>query len=186
VHNNDMKNFLLILAASLFTSSVMAAAADSSQPTKIEADQMVYDNAKQTKTFTGSVILTRGSLLIKAGKVVLVTRPSGYEEATLYAAPGKLASLRQQRDGGPDLWIEGEAERIEYNEQTEIAQLFTNAQMRRLTGKTVTDEISGEYITYDSANETYFAKNTSPNASGGNGGRVTAIIQPRTSAPKAP
>lgn len=145
---------------------------------------MVYDNAKQIKTFTGNVVLTRGTLLIKAGKVVLVTTPSGYEETTLYAAPGKLASLRQQRDGGPDLWIEGEAERIEYDERTEVAKLFTRATMRRLDGKKVTDEISGEFITYDSRTEMYSAKNNLPDASSTGGKRVTAIIQPRVNSTK--
>lgn len=179
-----MKRFLILFAAALCISTVHAADADSAQPTKIEADQMVYDNAKQMKTFTGNVILTRGTLLIKAGKVVLVTTPSGYEEATLYAAPGKLASLRQQRDGGPDLWIEGEAERIEYDERTEIAKLYTRAHMRRLDGTKVTDEISGAFITYDSGKEMYSANNSTPDATSTGGKRVTAIIQPRVNATK--
>jgi lipopolysaccharide export system protein LptA len=179
-----MKRFLILFAAALFSSTGYTAEADSAQPTKIEADQMLYDNAKQMKTFTGNVILTRGTLLIKAGKVVLVTTPAGYEEATLYAAPGKLASLRQQRDGGPDLWIEGEAERIEYDERTEIAKLFTRANMRRLDGKKITDEISGEFITYDSRTEMYSANNSTPNATSTPGKRVTAIIQPRVNATK--
>jgi lipopolysaccharide export system protein LptA len=179
-----MKRFLILFAAALFSSTGYTAEADSTQPTKIEADQMVYDNAKQMKTFTGNVILTRGTLLIKAGKVVLVTTPAGYEEATLYAAPGKLASLRQQRDGGPDLWIEGEAERIEYDERTEIAKLFTRANMRRLDGKKITDEISGEFIKYDSRTEMYSANNSTPNATSTQGKRVTAIIQPRVNATK--
>lgn len=145
---------------------------------------MVYDNAKQMKTFTGNVVLTRGTLLIKAGKVVLVTTPAGFEEATLYAASGKLASLRQQRDGGPDLWIEGEAERIEYDGHTEVAKLFTKAHMRRLNGTRTTDEISGEFITYDSSTEMYSAKNNSPDSSSTEGKRVTAIIQPRVNSTK--
>lgn len=179
-----MKRFLILLAAALMANTAYAVESDSALPTKIEADQMVYDNARQTKTFTGNVILTRGTLLIKAGKVVLVTTPSGYEEATLYAAPGKLASLRQQRDGGPDLWIEGEAERIEYDERTEIAKLYTRAHMRRLDGQKVTDEISGAFITYDSSREIYSANNSTPDATSPGGKRVTAIIQPRVNPTK--
>jgi lipopolysaccharide export system protein LptA len=179
-----MKHLLFLCIAALIGSTAHAVSSDASQPTKIEADQMVYDNAKQMKTFTGNVILTRGTLLIKAGKVVLVTTPAGYEQATLYATPGQLASLRQQRDGGPDLWIEGEAERIEYDERTEIAKLFSKAKMRRLSGKNTTDEITGEFITYDSGTEVYSAQNNNPDSSSTGGKRVTAIIQPRANSTK--
>lgn len=153
--------------------------ADAQKPTRIEADEMVYDNIRQVKTFIGNVVLTRGTLLIKASKVILATDASGKEHATLYGSRHKRASLRQKRDGGPDLWVEGEAQRIEYSDKTEIADLFTNAQMRRLQGTRVTDEVHGEFISYDSRKEYYTVKN-SANGQATPGGRVTAILQPRT------
>lgn len=180
-----MKLFLLLpLIALLSVGAAHAELKDSQQPTKIEADQMIYDNAKQTKTFTGNVVLTRGTLLINAGKVVMQTNASGHEFATLYAAPGKLASLRQKRDGAGDLWIEGEAERIEYDDNSEVAKLFGKAHMRRLTGKNVTDEVNGEFISYDSRTEVYSAKNSVNNAAPTGNKRITAIIQPRTDSTK--
>lgn len=162
----------------------LAEKADTEKPTRIEAEQMVYDDVKQIKTFTGNVVLTRGTLLIKAGKVVLSTDPAGYELAILYAAPGQLASFRQKRDGGPNLWIEGQAERIEYSEKTEISKLFTNAHMQRMDGSKVTDEINGEFISYDSRAEFYSVNNTNTGTSKPGGGRITAIIQPRVDATK--
>ncbi|AKZ61540.1 ABC transporter substrate-binding protein [Herbaspirillum hiltneri N3] len=158
--------------------------ADTEKPTRIEAEQMVYDDVKQVKTFTGNVVLTRGTLLIKAGKVVLTTDPAGYELAILYAAPGQLASFRQKRDGGPNLWIEGQAERIEYSEKTEISKLFTRAHMQRMDGPRVTDEVNGEFISYDSRAEFYSVNNTNTGESKPGGGRITAIIQPRVDSSK--
>lgn len=175
-----------LLALALLTGLAHAERADTSKPTRIEADQMVYDDVKQIKTFIGNVVLTRGTLLIKAGKVVLTTDPAGYEYAILYAAPGQLTSFRQKRDGGPDLWIEGQAERIEYNEKTEITKLFSKAHMQRMNGTKVTDEVNGEFISYDSRSEFYSVNNTSSGESKPGAGRITAIIQPRVDTPKGP
>ena len=179
---------LPLLTALLISASglVHAEKADTDKPTRIEADQMVYDDVRQVKTFTGNVVLTRGTLLIKAGKVVLTTDPAGYEFAVLYATPGGLASFRQKRDGGPDLWIEGRAERIEYSEKTEISKLFTRAHMQRMDGPKITDEVNGEFISYDSRAEFYSVNNTNTGESKPGGGRITAIIQPRTDSSKAP
>lgn len=172
---------LSLLLLTLCSASQVARAekADSTKPTNIEADQMVYDDVRQVKTFTGNVVLTRGTLLIKAGRVVLTTDPYGYEYAVLYAAPGTLASFRQKRDGGPDLWIEGQAERIEYSEQTEISKLFNRAHIQRMDGKRVTDEVNGEFISYDSRAE-FYSVNTASGQSKLGAGRITAVIQPKT------
>ncbi|EJL92102.1 lipopolysaccharide transport periplasmic protein LptA [Herbaspirillum sp. CF444] len=182
-------NLLLPLLTLLLMSAsgiVRAEKADTEKPTRIEAEQMVYDDVKQVKTFTGNVVLTRGTLLIKAGKVVLTTDPAGYEFAILYAAPGQLASFRQKRDGGPNLWIEGQAERIEYSEKTEISKLFTRAHMQRMDGARITDEVNGEFISYDSRAEFYSVNNTNTGESKPGGGRITAIIQPRVEPSKGP
>jgi len=97
-----------------------------------------------------------------------------------------LTSFRQKRDGGPDLWIEGQAERIEYNEKTEITKLFSKAHMQRMSGTKVTDEVNGEFISYDSRSEFYSVNNTSSGESKPGAGRITAIIQPRVDTPKGP
>lgn len=175
---------LLLLAA--VCGVARAEKADSTKPTNIEADQMVYDDVRQVKTFTGNVVLTRGTLLIKAGRVVLTTDQYGYEYAVLYAAAGSLASFRQKRDGGPDLWIEGQAERIEYSEQTEISKLFNRAHIQRMEGKRVTDEVNGEYISYDSRAEFYSVNNTASGESKPGAGRITAVIQPKNTPPAQP
>lgn len=172
---------LIALQAALLT-SVRAEKADASMPTNVEADQMAYDEAKQVNTFTGRVVLTRGTLTMRAGRVVVTTDPAGYQFATLYAAPGSVATFRQKRDGGQNLWIEGQAERIEYDGKTEVTKMFSKAQLRRLEGTRVTDEVSGETITYDSRAEYYTVNNTSGGESKPGSGRVRVTIQPRDEA----
>jgi len=182
-------HFLLSLLPLLLMSEsgiVRAERADTEKPIRIEAEQMAYDDVKQVKIFTGNVVLTRGTLLIKAGKVVLTTDPAGYELVVLYAAPNQLASFRQKRDGGPNLWIEGRAKRIEYSEKTEISKLFTRAHMQRMDASRITDEVSGEFISYDSRAEFYSVNNTDTGESRSGGGRITAIIQPRVDTAKGP
>jgi len=159
--------------------SAHAEKADRNKPTEIEADQMVADDVKQVTVFTGNVVMTQGTRVARAGKVVLIQDPQGYQYTTLYAGPGGLASLKEKRDGGPDLWAEGYGERIEYDNKTEIIKFFTRANLKRLKGKAVTDDISGEYISYDSKSEFYRTHNTSEGKSAPGAGRVKAVIEPR-------
>ncbi|MGZ3240804.1 MAG: lipopolysaccharide transport periplasmic protein LptA [Burkholderiaceae bacterium] len=177
-----MNRFSLIL---LFALQIMAFGsahaekADSEKPTNVEADKMAYDDVKQVNTFSGRVVLTRGSLSMNAGKVVVTKDPAGYQFATLYAEPGSVASFRQKRDGPGDLWIEGQAERIEYDGKTEMVKLFSNAKIKRLDGAKVIDEVEGAFISYDSRNEFFSVNNTASGVSRPGAGRISATIQPR-------
>ena len=176
-------SFCALLA---ITQVARAEKADSLKPSVVDSDHMTYDDVRQVNTFTGDVVMTRGTLIMHAEKVVVTTDPDGYQFATLYAGPGKLATFRQKRDGGPDLWIYGEADRIEYDGKTEIAKLFSHAKMQRLTGINVTDEVRGQFISYDSRAEYYSVNNTVSGDSKAGAGRITAVIQPRVPVPGAP
>src|ERR1700709_2365544 len=127
-----MKRFLLS-SLWLFSMAIAILAhaekADSEKVTDIAADQMTYDDVKQINVFIGNVVLTRGTLIMKAGRVVVTQDRAGYQFATMYAAPGGLATFRQKRDGGPNLWVEGEAERIEYDGRAELVKLFSRAKL---------------------------------------------------------
>lgn len=161
--------------------------ADSTKPTNVEADQMQYDDVKQINTFTGNVVLTRGTILLKAHKMVVTQDPSGYQFIVMYAAPGTLASFKQKRDGGPNQWIDGQAERIEYDDKNEVMRLYSKARMRRLENTKVTDEVNGEFISYDTRAEFFTVHNTTGGDSKPGAGRIKAVIQPRaTTSTKAP
>ena len=172
---------MLCLLNVFMSGMAYAEKADATKATDIAADQMTYDDVKQINTFTGNVVLTRGSLLMKAARVVVTQDRSGYQSATMYAAPGAMATFRQKRDGAPDLWVEGQAERIEYDGRAELVKLFSKAKLRRLENIRPTDEVEGDFISYDTRAEFISVNNNVPGAKPGSG-RIKAVIQPRVDA----
>lgn len=172
---------LLFLCALLVPFAGHAAKEDANEPTNVEANQMAFDDVRQVSTFTGNVVLTKGTLVLKAEKMVFSQDAAGYQYATLYAGKGQLATFRQKRDGGPDLWMEGQAaDRIVYNGKTEVAQFFVKAKITLLEGKRATDEVEGDYISYDGKTEFYSVNNTPGGTSKPGAGRIKVIIQPRS------
>lgn len=180
-----MKTLLtgLFLATSMVAyGHAHAEKADASKPLEYSAESGYVDDARQEVHLQSNVLLTRGSLTIKGDKAILVKDPSGYQYFTIWAATGGRTTFRQKRDGGPDLWIEGEAERIEYNDKTDIAKLISKAKMRRLDTGKPTDEMSGEFISYDSRAEFVSTLNSPSGANKPGGGRISGVIYPRKDA----
>ncbi len=171
----------LITAAALLAiagGAAFAERADSSKPTLIDADSATGNEVTQTRTLVGNVVLQRGTLLMKAGRAVIKSDPEGYVYATFYADPGKLATFRQKRDGG-DIWDEGEAERIEYDNKLEIVKMFSRAKITTFEGTRKTQEAQGPYLSYDSRKEVYSLENDVSGTSKTNGGRVRMVIEPK-------
>jgi lipopolysaccharide export system protein LptA len=180
-----MKKILAVAALSLASLSATAEKADSLKQAKIDFGDAHIDEVTQTRVFTGNVVLSRGTLLIKADKAVMKESPEGYMSVVLTAASNQPATFRQKRDGGPDLWVEGQAQRIEYDERTELVKLFSNAVVKQLEGKRMTSEVNGPFISYDNRTEQANVHNDASGESKPGGGRGTIIIAPRRSAPAA-
>lgn len=166
----------LLIAAVLAAGAARAERADSTKPTIIDADSATGNEVTQVRTLIGNVNLQRGTLLIKAGRAVMKNDPEGYSYTTFYADPGKLATFRQKRDGG-DIWDEGEAERIEYDNKTEIVKMFSKAKITTLDNKRKTQEVQGPYLSYDSRKEVYSLENDVSGTTKANGGRVRIVIE---------
>ena len=177
----SVRHYLIVLTlACTLASSAMAERADREKPTNIEANQMLYDESKQLNTFIGNVVVTRGTLVMHGEKLILKKDSAGYQFGTLFAPAGGIATFRQKRDGGKDLWMEGyAADRIEYDTKNEVAKLFKRSKVKMLDGSKVTDEVEGEFISYDTRTEFYTANNTVSGESKPGAGRVRATIQPR-------
>ncbi|QNA87670.1 lipopolysaccharide transport periplasmic protein LptA [Massilia sp. Dwa41.01b] len=182
-----MKNILAATAAALALLSLPAHAerADSLKQAVIDFNNADMDEVTQTRILTGNVVVTRGTLLLKSERALVKETPEGYLHVTLIAAPGKVATFRQKRDGGPDLWMEGQAERIEYDERSEIVKLFSKANVRQLENGRLTNEIDGPFISYDNRKEVASVRNDASGESKAGGGRGTLIIAPRRVAPAA-
>ncbi|THF61725.1 lipopolysaccharide transport periplasmic protein LptA [Pseudothauera rhizosphaerae] len=172
----------LLLCFALASSAALAEPADREQPVNIEANHVTVDDRSKTHVFEGDVILTQGSLQIRGDKLVVTQGADGFQQGVATAGGNRLATFRQRR-AGTNEYVEGEAERIEYDSRTERAKLFNRAYV-----KSGGDEVRGSYIEYDALSENYLVSNA-PGGAGpaAGGGRVRAVIQPKgSSAPAAP
>ncbi len=179
---------LLLLASVLVLATGSAAHAektDRDQPMHIEADSLVRDDAKLTSVFTGNVVITKGSIVLRGARVQVQEDGQGHQSGIVTAAPGQRAYFRQKRDtpkGAPEEFIEGEAETIDWDGRTELVKLKQRAELRRLRAGVLSDDISGALITYNNATD-IFTVDGAPRKPGqtGAGGdqRVRATLAPK-------
>ncbi len=189
-----MKDPLAVLAGFLLAVLAIAPAwaekADKNKPMNVEADALRYDDLKQTSVFTGRVVITKGTILIRGAKVDVRQDPEGYQYGVVTAETGKLAYYKQKREG-LDEYIEGEADVIEYDGKADRVKFLKRAELRRLRGASVADEMSGSLITYDNSTDV-FTVDGGPGGStstpGVPAGRIRAVLSPRNtaSAPAVP
>jgi lipopolysaccharide export system protein LptA len=170
---------LLALAAALAATGAHAERADRNLPMNVEADALRYDDLRQTSVFTGRVVLTKGTILIRGARLDVRQDPEGFQYGVVTAEPGKRAFYRQKREG-VDEWIEGEGEVIEYDGKADRVKFIRKAEMRRLRGATLADEVTGSLITYENTTDVFTVDGgpTSPTP----GGRVRAVLAPRDAA----
>lgn len=164
-----------------------ADAADRNQPVTISADQQsTVDLLKQVVTFSGNVIISQGTLAIRADRVEVRETPQGFRSAVALGTPGKPASFRQKREG-LDEYVEGSADRIEYDGGADTVHFVGHAKVRRLRGASVADELTGNEITYDNVSEVFSVEGGPSNVTPANPtGRVRAVLTPAPKAASAP
>jgi lipopolysaccharide export system protein LptA len=167
---------LALAAASGFS---VAEKADRFKPLNVEADQPGrIDLLNQFVVFNGNVVITKGTMIIRAARIEVREGADGYHSAVALGAAGKPATFRQKRDG-VDEYIEGEAERLEYDARSDTIRFVTNAAVRRLRGTSVADEISGNLVSYDSITEVFSVSGGAAATPSNPGGRVRAVLTPR-------
>lgn len=171
--NNMLGSALMLgFCASLFTSfNAVAESADRDKPIELEADTVTVNDAKKTSTYTGKVILTQGTLVIHADKLIVREDKEGFQHST---STGNPTTFKQKREGSNE-YMQGSAQRIEYDGRMDKVQLYTRAWVKR--GE---DIVYGDYISYD-ANAEYaeVIGGVKSESSSSSSGRVKAIIQPK-------
>ena len=172
----------LILTAGLMQNA-WAEKADRNKPMHIESDSMRYEDAQQTTVFTGKVVATKGTIVIRGTKVEVRQDPEGNQFGTVTGTPKERAFFRQKRDS-VDEFMEGEGESIVYDGKKDIIQFVKNAEVRRYRGTTLADEIKGTLIVYENLNDRFSADGSSA-LTGVGSGRVSATISPKPAAQRA-
>jgi lipopolysaccharide export system protein LptA len=159
----------------------LAERADRDKPTLLEGAQCTTEELKQTSVCSGNVVLTRGTLRITGERLEVRQDPEGFRTAVVTGPSGGLARFRQRRDAtraGVEEWVEGQAERIEYDERTEIVRFIRRANWKRLENELPRDEVVGQLITYNAQSASYSVDGA---PAGGGDGRVRLILAPRDS-----
>jgi len=179
----------ILLAASVLAVTPWAYAekADRDKPMNVEADDLRHDDLKQTSVFTGKVVATKGSIVIRGARLEVRQDPEGFQHGLITAEPGKRAFWRQKREGADD-YLEGEAETIDYDGKGDRVKFIGRAEMRRYRGTTLADETQGSLITYENTTDVFTVNGAplgqrAPGAVPGAGGRVRAVLAPRVSSP---
>lgn len=164
---------LAACCALFFAAPGHAEKADREKPINLEADRVTVDDAKQVSLFEGNVVLTQGTLVIRGDRMEVRQDREGFRYGTTW---GNLAYFRQKREGH-DEFVEGWAERIEYDGRADKMQMFNRASMKR--GE---DEVRGSYISYDAATEFFQVIGGGTKAATANNpeGRVRAVMQPKS------
>ncbi len=136
-----MRRLILVFAAFLaLAPAARAERADRDKDIVVNADHLSADDVAHTSVFEGNVVVVQGTMRMTANKV---TVREDAERHKFYVAFGNPVTFRQKKDN-VDEYVEGYAQRAEYDDLSGIVKLYEKA--RVTSGANV---INGEYIQYD-------------------------------------
>ena len=168
--------YFALLAALAIAAPAWAEKTDRDKPINFSGDSGDADLQARGGTLSGNVIITQGTLSIRADRIIFRQNADNSLSATAHGNP---VSLRQKRDG-VDEYYEGYAQRIEYDGAKELVELFDRALLKR--GQ---DEIRSNYVSYNAGTEVFKAEGragSSPDPTGP-GARVRGMFQPKSDLP---
>lgn len=175
---HDTLLFVCALSA-IVAAPACAEKADRDKPINFSAEQPAeVDFEKRIGTLKGNVVITQGTMTIRADRIDFKQNADNSLSAT---ATGNPVSFRQKKDDS-DEYYEGFAQRAVYDGQKQLLELFDRALLKQGS-----DEIRSNYVSYNSATGIFKAEGR-PDAPGveGPGDRVRGVFQPRSESPLAP
>jgi len=165
------------LAAALLqlsASPATAEKADKAKPTQLEANRMSADDARRISIFEGNVVLSKGTITVRAERIVVRIDADGFQHVSATGSPVRFRQKGDARRDAEGVWTEAEALRVEMDGRNDRIELFERARVMRDQ-----DEVRGEYIFLDQRSE-FFSVSTAKGASAASAeGRVRAVIQPK-------
>lgn len=171
---------MLLTLAACAGVAAWAEKADRDKPMNVEADALRHEDGRQTSVFTGNVVVTKGSILIRGQQIEVRQGAQGQQFGIVLGNAQQQAFFRQKRDV-VDEHIEGVADRIEYNSQADTVKFIGRAVLRRYRGSNLNDETAGNTIVYDNGADVFTVDGgTATTAATPNnpGGRVRAMLTP--------
>ena len=156
----------IVLASTLvfMSFSALALKEDTNQPINIVSDNQSLDMNNRVVTFTDNVVITQGSIIVKASKVVITRPAENSKQKDKVEAFGNPVTFHQVMDDGKP--VDGKANKVVYDLGTEFLTLTGDAELKQLDSK-----INGSVITYDVAKQQLKANANS-------GARVKTVLIP--------
>jgi lipopolysaccharide transport periplasmic protein lptA len=156
----------IVLASTLvlMSFSALALKEDTNQPISIVSDNQSLDMNNRVVTFTDNVMITQGSIIVKASKVVITRPEENSKQKDKVEAFGNPVTFHQIMDDGKP--VDGKANKVVYDLGTEFLTLSGDAELKQLDSK-----INGSVITYDVAKQQLKANANS-------GARVKTLLIP--------
>ena len=175
-----MKNLLLLICLFILPlTPALAEKADRKKPLNVEADNLEHDELKQTSIFTGKVLATKGTIVMRGDKLEVRQDPDGYQYGIIKPLPGQRSFFRQKREA-VDEWIEGEGELIEYDGKADKVILLGRADFRRYRGTVLSDQMTGQRIVYENLTDQFTVDGVIGGKKPTNGsGRIRAVLSPK-------
>jgi lipopolysaccharide export system protein LptA len=167
----------LAAGAFAFAGAAHAEQKDKEKPINFSATQPAeVDFEKRIGTLRGNVVITQGTITIRADRIEFRQNPDNSLSVTAHGNP---ISFRQKKDDS-DEYYEGYAQRAVYDGSKDLLELFDRALLKQGT-----DEIRSNYISYNHATGVFRAEGRpdAPNAADGPGDRVRGVFQPRSDSP---
>lgn len=163
--------------------AAQAAKTDRTQPFVIQSDNGGEGNKISQRTrLTGNVVISQGTLQLRAESVDLRITADGFHQALASGTTGKPVSFSQGRDV-PGESVQGQADQVEFDTKSDTVRFIGNAVVKVLRGTAVAEEVSGAVVLYDNRNEVFRFEGgqASPNPAG----RTRLVIMPRATAAEA-
>lgn len=161
---------LPLAAATAAAPEAFAEKGDRERDIQVLADRLTADDTRKEAVYEGNVVITQGTMRITSARIVVREDPEGYRT---FVATGAPVTFRQKRDKTGD-WIDGSAQRAEFDDRNDLLKLYDGARLRSSQG-----ELTGDFISYDRAKEFFEVTGAPPGAPPAPGSRVKAIIIPQ-------
>jgi len=162
---------LIALLGLVFSVNAFSEKADQEKPTNIEASKMSSDETRRLTIFEGNVLLTKGTMSVRADRIVVRQDAEGYRYATATGNPVRFRQRLDPKEGQEGVWMDGEALRIEVDDKKQTIELHENARVTRGG-----DEVQGALIFVDQRSDFYSVTGDKAKS----GGRVKATLQPKS------
>lgn len=129
---------LLIILTGLLSPLSFSLPSDSLQPVHINANSAVHDDRKGVTIYTGDVIISQGSLMIKADIVIIHKNENN--EIDRIISTGKPAHLQQQPEPEKET-VHARGRTIKYFLDGELVQLIGNASLIQEDSTVISEQI---------------------------------------------